>query len=360
MNCIQELDTTGARAAETFVDGGVRYLVVPQLARDVEGQPARMTLGDSNIDARVFRWEDGRFVDHARLAVPGGEDAEFFRIGERAFLATASLRTGADPYDLHTRSTVFELIDGRFEPFQRFDTVAAKQWRHFDFDGRHFLALAQGASGPGEPAPEAASSCIFEWDGKAFSRFQPVPSAWGYNWAFFERGGERLLAHADHAVPSQILRWNGSAFEAVQTLEGKSGRAFHFFEAEGESWLAFANLLHDSVLLRWSDGRFVPQQVLSGPGGREFFWLPDERGGRLGLINFLLGSREAPQPELQSQLFRMQHGRLVEEGKFATSGATDACFFEADGRGYLVVANSLSAAVRFATPSRVYQLEDRA
>src|ERR1700748_2843035 len=109
MKCIQDLDTSGARATATFVHEGTRSLVIPQLAVDVPGQPAMITVGDSNVDALVYRWQDEQFVPHARLPVPGGEDAEFFEIDGRAFLATASLKSGAGPYDLNVESIIFEL-----------------------------------------------------------------------------------------------------------------------------------------------------------------------------------------------------------------------------------------------------------
>jgi EPTP domain len=359
MHCIQELDTSGARAVECFAHAGVRYLVVPQLAYDVAGQPASMTLGDSATEALVYRWEGGHFVEHARLDVPGGEDAEYFCIGERGFLATASLRTGKGPYELNVPSTIFEIVDGRFEVFQRVSGFAAKQWTHFGFDGRHFLAFAQNVAMPGAGTPaQPADSCILEWNGEGFVPFQPVPSAWGYNWAFFEVGGERLLAYADHAVPSQILRWNGAAFEPFQQLDGSTGRAFCFFESAGEAWLAFANLHHDTLLYRWQAGRFVLHQTLSGPGGREFEWIATAQGGRLVQINFLHGTREQPVPELDSVIYRMEGGRMVVDQTFATSGGTDACAFEENGQHYLVVANSLSGAIRFRTPSRVYRLDE--
>lgn len=363
LHCIQELDTSGARAVETFEHEGTRYLVVPQLAEDIPGQPAQMTLGNSNVEARVYRWQDGAFAEHARLPVPGGEDAEFFRIGERAFLATASLRTGAGPYSLDAHSAIFELAGGHFEVLQRVPTSAAKQWTHFTFDGRHFLALAQGVTHPGEAKPaHPAESTIFEWDGARFEPLQTVRSAWGYNWAFFTLDSEKLLAYADHAVPSQLLRWNGQTFEPFQELEGGSGRAFCFFRAGGEAWLAFARLHEDTVLLRWSaaERRFVPHQVLGGPGGREFEWIaaPDGSGGGwLVQINFLHGTREAPVTQLVSVVHRFEGGRLVAEAEFPTSGGTDAASFEAGGQRYLLVANSLSAGVRFRTPSRLYRLQ---
>ena len=139
MKHIQDLDTSGARAVETFVFQETRYLVVPQLALDVPGQPAQMTLGDSNTETLVYCWQNSQFVLHCKLDVPGGEDAEFFQIGERGFLATASLRSGAGPYDLNAESVIFEICAGVFSPFQRVPTFAAKQWKHFSFDGRHFL-----------------------------------------------------------------------------------------------------------------------------------------------------------------------------------------------------------------------------
>lgn len=357
MICIQELDTSGARAAETFAHGGVRYLVVPQLSADIPGQPAQMTLGNSDIEALVYRWENDRFMPHGTLPVPGGEDAEFFTIGHRAFLATASLRTGAGPYSLDAQSTIFELIDGRFVPFQQIPTFAAKQCKHFRIGERTFLALALGVVMEGVSATHRhAKSCIFEWDGAQFVLFQEVPSAWGYNWAFFDVGGETLLAHADHVVPSQLLRWNGKSFEPFQELEGKSGRAFCFFEAEGESWLAFANLHGQTLLHRWVDGRFTVHQVLSGPGGREFRWIETASGGRLVQVNFLLGTREAPITSLQSCIYRFENGLLVVDQLFATLGGTDATTFTENGSTYLVVTESLSAEVRFRTPSKVYKL----
>lgn len=354
MKLIQSLDTTGARAAETFLHEGVRYLVIPQLAADVEGQPALMTLGNSDIEALVYKWENGQFALSQKLDVPGGEDAEFFRIGERAFLATASLRTGSGPYDLNAQSTIFELRDGEFTPFQRIPTFAAKQWKYFRIGERYFIAQAQGATMPGAQPRHPAASVIFEWNGQTFEEFQRIQSAWGYNWLFFELAGERFLAYADHIEGSQILRWNGGEFEPLQALDGKTGRAFCFFEAQGKAWLAFACLHDNTVLLVWNGSRFEKHQVLAGPGGRELHWLAREQ--RLVLINFLHGSREEPLPSLQSALYRFEGEQLVIDEEFPTLGGTDATAFHEGDDTYLVVTHSLSAEVRFRTESKVYRL----
>jgi hypothetical protein len=356
MKLIQSLDTTGARAVETFAHEGVRYLVVPQLAADVEGQPARMTLGNSDIDTLVYRWADGQFVLHQRLPVPGGEDAEFFRIGNRAFLATASLRRGSDPYDLNTDSTIFELLQGRFVPFQQVPTFAAKQWKHFRVGQRSFLALAQGVTMEGHTPRNPAKSTLFEWTGTGFAPAQSVPSGWGYNWLAFEHDGQAFLAYADHAEGSIVLRWNGIEFEPFQQLEEKSGRAFCFIAHGGKAWLVFACLHDSTVVYAWDGTRFAHHQVLSGPGGRELHWLKREQ--RLVLVNFLHGSREQPLPALDSHIYRIEGDSLVLDATFPTLGGTDATSFEHEGKTVLVVAHSLSAEVRFRTASKVYLLEN--
>ena len=366
LRLLQRLETSGARAVEPFRIDGEQYLAVAQLARDVPGRPASLNGGSSDTTLPVYRWQDGRFGRHHELAVPGGEDAEFFTIGERAFLAAASLRTGNGPYELNATSTLFEWRRGRFEPFQSFDTFAAKQWRHLRIDDRHFLALAQGVAMDGVVARHAAESCIFEWSGTRFELLQTVPSAWGYNWRHVEIGGHHLLAYADHVAPSRLLQWTGSRFDDLQVLDGKSGRAFAFFRAGGADWLAFANLLEDSVLLRWSGSRFEHDRRLCGPGAREFAWLPDDgcapgaETGRLVQANFMLGSREAPQPMAQSCVHRFDGQALDLVEQFDSSGAVDVAPFACDGRRFVALANSLAPDLRFRTDAMVYEDATRA
>jgi EPTP domain len=356
LQLVQNLDTSGARAVEAFVYAGKQYLAVAQLARDIPGRPAQMNGGDSNVETPVYRWQGGRFVEHQRLSVAGGEDVEFFRIANRAFLATASLRTGAGPYDLNALSTLFEFVNERFEPFQSFPSFAAKQWKHFQIGERHFLALAQGVVIDGVTPTHPSQSCIFEWDGRRFVPFQSVPSAWGYNWEYFAVGGHLLLGYADHIERSRLLRWNGRTFEDFQELDGRSGRAICFFEAGGECWLAFAKLHEDSLLYRWVDNRFVRQQALSGPGGREFEWIEGAGTGYLVQVNFLHGSREAPHTALQSLVFGLRDGKFTSVDSFPTLGGTDATAFQVEDHTFLAVSNSLTEDVRFRVDSNVYRI----
>jgi hypothetical protein len=353
----QRLATSGARAVLAFTVDGKLRLAVPQLAVDLPDAPARMNGGNSNVDMLLYRWVAGRFVGDAGLPVPGGEDAAFFRIGGAEFLATASVRTGAGPYDLNTTSVVYRRAADTWEVFQSFPTFAAKQWHFFSFEGRYFLALAQGVVMEGVEARNPKHSCLFEWDGRQFVEFQALDGQWGYNWDFFEVDGKRLLAYADHVRPSKLLIWNGASFSPFQEFSPTGGRAFHFFRADGQGWLAFANLTGESLLYRWSGERFEPHQSLGGPGTREFALTRTERGLYLVQINFIQGTQAAPKTDLTSRIYRWQDGRLTVVEEFPTSGGTDAAVFAADGRSYLAVANSLSRDVRFREDTVIYRFD---
>ena len=352
---VQELDTSGARAVAPFELDGKLYLVIPQLAQDIDGQPAHMNAGDSDVALIVYQHQPNGFVEHQRLPVSGGEDAEFFRIGDRAFLATASIRSGRGPYSYNVDLAIFEWREGRFERFQSIPTFAAKQWRHFKIGERIFLALAQGVSLDHIKATNPSDSMIFEWDGNTFRHLQSIPSAWGYNWRHFSISGDHFLAYADHMLPSTIFRWTGAMFEPLQTLEGKGGRAFLFFEDSGNAYLAFAKILGDTLLYRWNGTTFVEHQTLSGPGGREFAWL-EHKGERYVIqVNFITGTPASPNTALASVIYRLEAGRLNVVTTFPTSGGTDAAVFSAGNQSFVAVAESLTRDVRFRTPSRIYR-----
>jgi len=348
------ISTSGARAVEPFDVDGLSLLAIPQLAYDVPGQAASMNGGDSDTDLLILRRTADGYEPFQRVPAPGGEDAEFFRIGDRAFLATASIRTGHGPYEYETESTVYEWDGSAFAPFQRIPTFAAKQWRHFIQDGRHFLALAQGVAVPAA-ADRNRPSVIFEWNGEGFEPFQEIPSQWAYNWHHFSVGGHDFLAHADHVDPSRLYRWNGQEFVPHQDLAEKHGRAFATFHADGDDYLLVACIESPSRLLRWDGGRFVEHDVLEGLGTREFaVHFP-----HILRVNFIQGPRTEPTTTLDSQLYQWQDGKLSVVAEFPTTGGTDVAVL-ADVDGPLVaVSNSLTAEVRFAAETVIYRLESR-
>jgi hypothetical protein len=352
----QRIATSGARAVLPFHSGSELRLAIPQLALDVADAPASMNGGDSDTEMLLYRWADGKFIDDGTLAVPGGEDAIFFQIGNDEFLATASVRTGAGPYDLNANSVIYRRDRNNWERFQEFRTFAARQWHFFSFADRFFIALAQGVTIEGAVARHPRHSCIFEWNGSQFAEFQTLSGGWGYNWQFFELDGRRFLGYADHTSPSGILVWDGTSFAPFQQLCDRGGRAFQFFFADGQGWLAFANLTGESLLYRWCAGRFVPHQSLGGPGSREFALIQGKQELYIVKISFITGSPAAPTTNLTSCIYQWHKGQLVVVEEFATSGGTDAAAFLADGSQFLAVSNSLSSGIRFREDTVIYRL----
>jgi hypothetical protein len=352
------IPTSGARAVEPFDLDGNSLLAVPQLAYDVPGEPPNMNGGDSETKLLLLRRTPDGYEPFQELPVPGGEDAEFFRIGHRAFLATASIRTGHGPYEFATESVLFEWTGAEFLPCQRIPTFAAKQWRHFTIGDQHFLALAQGVALPSTEGRNQPSR-IFRWDGAEFVPFQDIPSRWAYNWHAFTVDGQHFLAHADHAGQSRLYRWNGESFTAHQDLASQYGRAFATFHADADDYLLVGRIDGDSRLLRWNGTEFAEHAVLDGTGTREFAVLRTEQDLYVLRVNFIQGSPSAPTTALSSQLYQWQQGKLVVVEEFATFGATDVAV-TSDEQGLLVaVSNALSADVRFATETVVYRFADQ-
>ena len=350
---VQRLPTSGARAAQIFRLGASLRLAVPQLAYDAAGTPPGINGGTSNTDVLLFEHDGERFQPAGVLPGVGGEDVETFSIGDRHFLAVASIRMGSGPYNYNVGSPIYEFRDGAFAPFQTILTCAAKQWRHFQIGDEHFLGVAQN-----HPGDVRLDSTIFRWGGERFVPFQQIPSRAGYNLCAFRIGDQHFLAHADHAQPSILYRWNGSAFVEHQRLVPQGGRAFLFLPAGEHSLLAVARIDAESVLLRWDGEYFSSHAVLAGgAGGREFTTVRTGHTTFVVRVNFIHGTPAAPQPDLTSQIYRLDDDALTPVGEFPTTGGTDASSFEHDGEQFVAVSHGLSAAATFAAECVIYRFE---
>ena len=355
---VQRIPTSGARAVEPVRVAGRDLLAVPQLATDIPGAPPGMNGGDSDTDLLLLNRAGGRLEPWATLPAPGGEDAEFFIIGDRAFLAVASIRTGAGPYQFAATSTIFEWGPDGFVAFQQIPTFAAKQWRHWQIGGRHFLGLAQGVT---LPSVANRDSVVYEWDGATFAEFQRIPSRWAYNWHAFTADGEFFVAHAEHAGPSVLYHWDGARLAPQQTLAAESGRAFATFDDGADTYLVVACIAAPTRLLRLAGREFTEVQVLDGLGAREL--AVTRCGGRTLLIrvNFILGTPADPRPALDSQVYEWDGGTLHQVATFPTCGGTDVAIVGDDGDAgaqsvELIVTNSLTPELRFAADTVRYQL----
>ena len=352
----QRLATSGARAIAPFRIDGALYLAVPQLAEDRASQRPNMNGGNSDVDVLVYRSHAGRFVEHQRLLGHGSEDTEFFVIGDRTFLAVANIRSGARPYDMHPNSVIYEWQGGRFEEFQSVATFAAKQWRYFRIEDRHFLAVANGVTG-GEASGDPRSH-IYEFDGEKFVDFQVIESSWSYQYVNFEMAGQHYMGICDNSQGSTLFRWNGERFESFQVIEENGGRDMQYFELDGQCYLAFANLMKDSCIYRFNGEQFESFQTLSGGGGHNFLLLPWRDQTLLVRINFVTGGRAAPQPALQSQVYRWNGEGFSLLYEFPTFGGTDLAAFERDGQRFLAVSNSLTPGLRFRQDSVIYRIPE--
>ena len=315
--------------------------------------------GDSATELLLLRREEGRFTPWSTLPAPGAEDAEFFVIGDLAFLAVASLRSGSGPYEFTTESQIFRWERGRFAPFQSITTFAAKQWKHWSIGDRHFLGLAQGVRPPG-PAGPNRESVVFEWNGSSFVEHQRIPSQWAYNWHAFTVDDVFFVAHAEHLDASVLYRWNGEGLVPHQTLAARGGRAFASFERDGSSYLVVASLLEEPRLMRWDGTRFDVMQALDGLGARELAVLHYADQLLVVRINFILGTPADPSPELDSQVYVWESGALRVAASFPTCGGTDVAVIDTGDDVQLLVSNSLSPQLRFASDTVLYSLSGSA
>ena len=349
---VQRIPTSGARAVEAFTIDGTHYLAIPQLSYDQKSSPGGMNGGNSNTDVLLLKWDGTRYVEDSVLPGVGGEDAEFFTIDDRKFLAIASIRMGSGPYNFEVGSPIYEWKDGTFEPFQTVLGYAAKEWRHFTIDGVHYLGLAQN-----RPGPKSVSSVILRWNGERFEEFQEIPSRGGYNLYAFEIDGTTYLAHADHSLPSKLYRWENGSFVEHQDLAEAGARAFLRLEDADGIYLAIASMHADSLLLKWDGAQFAPHQVLEGgTAGREFQLV--EAGGSTFVVrpSFVRGPLTGPTTTLESPIYRFVDGRLELDDEFDTTGACDATLVHSeDGEPVVAVTNALSADVTFASETVLYR-----
>ena len=157
----------------------------------------------------------------------------------------------------------------------------------------------------------------------------------------------------------KILRWDGGRFVHFQILDDELvlGRAFCFIKTEDEALLALANIGGDSLIYHWAGDRFRIRQRLPGPGGRE--WASFKRGEDIyvAYIRFITGTPHDPNTALESALYRVEGGYLVQIAVFPTFGGTDVTVISVKDETWLVVSESLAKDQRFRVDSHIYRFE---
>ena len=332
----QRLATSGARAVEPFAVGGHLRLAIPQLAEDIAGEPAHMNGGDSDVDAHLFVWRNGRFERDGGLPLPGGEDIEFFTIGDERYLATASLRTGRGPYDLNSQSVVYRWEGGDWTPFSivrdlRSQTMATHRDRRAALSGAG-ARCHDRRSGRASPAHARAStpgtvraSSIFKRStgcgGITGARSRSPATACSGTPIMPERR-DSIAGRARHSNPSRTSAITAAARSRSSKRTARRGLRMRRSAATPCSCAGTAS-------------GFAPHQSLGGPGGREFELIQTPAGLFLVRMCFIQGTPAAPKPALLSQIFRWNGDNFVTFAEFPTAGGTDAAAFHGGRRTLL-------------------------
>ena len=353
------IETSGARGVVSFTIGADNYLAFPQLAKDLPDTEANMNGGDSNVDAVIYKWFDGNFVEFQCLSAPGGEHIAFHSFANRNFLAVASIRSGSMPnFEAHLESVIYEWDGEKFVVLQRIPTFAAKDSTFFEIAGELFLGFAEGFVESPDDTDIDTSSHLYHFDGAEFKPFQSLPTKWGYCLQHFIINEKHFLAVADHLQASSIYLWQEGKFTYFQDINSDpGGRDIMPFDVAGESYFAYANLTHNSYVYRWDGSAFIKHQELQNDGGRSFAKLEHDGELYVFLTNFITGTREAPQTLHDAIVYKWHKGELSKVTHYLTYGGTASCPFNIAGQNYLAVSNSLSSDIRFRVDSVVYTID---
>ena len=205
--------------------------------------------------------------------------------------------------------------------FQRLETFAAKQLKHWRIGDRHFLGLAQGLALP-QLEGHNRNSVIFEWDGERFVEFQVDPVALGLQLApLRDRRDALRRARRPPRTDSVLYRWDGARLRRPPgaAAEGRPGLRALRRRHTTWSWPAWPSR---RAVLRWDGERFDAHAELEGLGARELAVeqraaIPDP-----GQLHPRHAGR--PEPSLTSQVYAWRRRRLsLTVAEFPTVGGTD-------------------------------------
>jgi len=260
----QSIPTIGASDAEFFTLGDDAFLAI-----------ANMYDGTThNIDSKIYKWDGSRFVEFQSLSTQGASDVAFFTLEGGAYLAVANLYNDVT-HNIDSR--IYKWDGTRFWEFQTIPTSAGGGWEFFELDGTAYLAVANACNG----VTYNVDSKICRWNGSRFVGFQSVSTRGASDWKFFTLAGEAYLAVANsfdgvsQDIDSDIYKWNGTSFVRYQSIPTHGATSLEFLSPAGDSYLAVANRNGDATLFRWNGVRFV-----------EFASMPTD--GAVGWSSFVL------------------------------------------------------------------------
>ena len=183
----QKIDTLGALGWEYFSLEGRHMLALANYHDDKS----------HNVDSVIYEYSaaSGEFEVFQHISTVGARDWESFFVDGKYMLVVANCH---DADNFHVESVIYwySSMSGKFEVFQRIETLGAFDWESFSVDGKQMLAVANYQSN----TKTAMKSMIYEYSAATnkFVMFQSVDTLGAVKWKSFIVGTRHMLAVANH------------------------------------------------------------------------------------------------------------------------------------------------------------------
>ena len=282
----QTIGTHGGHDVEYFTISGEHYLAV-----------ANVYNGSTNrLNSVIYLWNGTSFFAFKNIATKGGASFDFFTIAKEPFLTVSNLNDDATQ---RIKSTIYKWKNNMFEKFQEIATEGCRASAALVINNESYIAFANAVT---HSNLAMASSVVYKWSGKHFTKFQTVRTNRAMDVKSFYINDNVFLAIATRSQTinsdSLIFKWNGSQFVPFQSIPTLGARSRHSFVICGQTFLGVAN-----------------QQEI-------------------------LGSKYNKSYNIKSVVYRASGDQFTKYQKLSTIGAIDMTSFEYKGYTYLAIANS--------------------
>jgi len=253
-------------------------------------------------------------------------------------------------------STIYKWDGKRFKPIQYIRTNKARQWKYFNVESEHFLAVANEGLPSGNPE---ALSKIYRWHRKLkkFVIHQFIQTVSARSIETFTIGGRLFLVIANYASQrsyrtlSWVYMWSpeSEAFIKYQHLDTTGAFDVEYFQIGDEHFLAIANSYNgvttrvDSIIYHWRQLNFIPLQYIETIGAVDWEYFTISGYHYLAVAN--MWSYSAPNQntyEVNSVIYQydpeLRHFVILQE--LPTYGARDVEFFTVGQDAFIIIASS--------------------
>ena len=186
-----------------------------------------------------------RFQKRQDLPTRGAVAVEQFSINGSLFLAFANQYGDTEGYNTH--SFIYKLNDStvKFFLYQTIVTTGVRHMEYFRIGEKHYLAVANYRN----MSTYQLNSVIYQWNGHQFVAVQSIPTNGATSFNFFKILQELFLAVTNYrddttySVNSVIYKWkeNHGQFEKFQEIGTEGAVGSKTFAINNETFIAFGN-----------------------------------------------------------------------------------------------------------------------